>query len=447
MKKIFHTNMYRELLRHPLLLLLLCLIAASCDFSEKEIPEEEPQIIEIAEVIPEPEMNVWGFLDNYSSTETQRVRRNQNLSVILRSKGLTHRNIYEISQASRGVFDLRRIVVGNKLIFFYDEEEDLQHFVYEINTRQFVHFDLSGDSPVVTSGQKESETRIQYVEGEISGSLYQTLLNKNIDPSLAYRLSDVFAWQIDFYRIRRGDRFSVLYEEEFVDGSSIGVRSILATEFIHRGTAYNAFLYEQNDMRDYYDREGNALRGQFLRAPLEYSRISSGFTNRRFHPVLGRNMPHHGTDYAAPTGTPIRAVADGIVTVSSTDRNNGNWIKIRHNGVYETGYLHMSRFANGVRRGSEVKQGQIIGYVGQTGLATGPHLCYRFWVNGQPADPRRVDLPPSEPIDDKYRDNFDEHIFRLASIMQRKRMDYEYEYLIAALNEKESDPEELPLTL
>jgi murein DD-endopeptidase MepM/ murein hydrolase activator NlpD len=282
----------------------------------------------------------------------------------------------------------------------------VEHIVYEQSNRNYVVFSIS-DVIEVKPVQKETEIRLRFVEGTISGSLYASLTEGGADPALVNELANVFAWQVDFYRIQRGDTYRVLYEEELIENIPVGVGKVKAAQLVHFGKEYNAIQFAQDGRDEYFDFDGKSLRKTFLRAPLDYTRISSRFTNRRYHPVLRRNMPHHGTDYAAPTGTPIRAVGDGVIVRSSYDRNNGNYVRLRHNSVYETGYLHMSRIASGLRPGTSVKQGQIIGYVGSTGLATGPHLCFRFWRNGQPVDPHRVDMPASDPVKESRKYEFE----------------------------------------
>ncbi len=420
-------------------LIFISLSLTACFGDSKEsVASDEVNMEKASDIVEkkEPVLNVWGLPHGPEDMNSIRIRRNQTLSVILRNQGLTHQQIHALSVAARPVFDVRRMAAGRPLIFFHDTDGQLDAIIYEENPRDFILFDFRGDTPEVSKHSKISEREVRYAEATINGSLYQTLTRMGIDHSMTNRLADIFAWQVDFYRIQRGDSFKVVYEEEIIGGEPVGIGRVLAAEFTHRNRTYHAIQFEQNGMSDYFDLQGNALRSEFLRAPLEYTRISSGFSNRRFHPVLGRNMPHHGTDYAAPTGTPIRAVADGVVTVASTDRNNGNWVKIRHNSVYETGYLHMSRFGAGVRRGVEVKQGQIIGYVGATGLATGPHLCYRFWVNGRPADPRRIELPPSDPIDEAYREIYEEHVFRSLTLMRRMEQDFEYQSLLVNMQNR-----------
>src|SRR5690606_21799455 len=224
---------------------------------------------------------------------------------------------------------------------------------------------------------------------------------------LTNRFVDIFGWQVDFQRLQRGDKFKLLYEERQVEGVSIGIGKINGIYFEHFDQPFYAFPFDQGEGIDYFDEDGKSLRKALLKYPIQFTRISSRYNKNRFHPVQKRWKAHLGTDFAAPTGTPIRSVGDGIVLEARYKSNNGNYVKIRHNATYTTQYLHMSKIAPGIRPGVKVKQEQVIGYVGSTGLATGPHLCYRFWKNGVQVDALRVELPPSQPIQDEYMEAFD----------------------------------------
>lgn len=416
--------------------LLIFLFSNSAYFLSKSCEtgsgDESASLAEAASFIEEPVVTLdqFGLPEGVYEVDQRRIRNGESLSHLLSPHGISGAQINAIVQASNGVFNTRRIVSGRPVHFYVDAETgNLDFMVYQQNNREYVVFAL-GDEPAVYLGEREQTTVLRRIEGEINNSLYVAILEAGGNPALVSGLSNVFAWQVDFYRIFSGDRFAVLYEELHIDGQPVGVGRIHAARLEHRGTVYDAVFFDQDGKPDYFDSEGNSLRKAFLRAPLEYSRISSRFTNRRFHPVLRRNMPHHGTDYAAPTGTPIRAVGDGQIVHAGYDRNNGNYIRIRHNSVYETGYLHMSRLANGMRRGTRVQQGQIIGYVGATGLATGPHLCFRFWKNGQPVDPYRVEMPPSNPVLAEHRMAFEEERHRLLSLLLPD--EYEETWLIFA---------------
>ena len=388
-----------------LLVLTISIAFHACDFSSETAEDTKPEIhVEINEE-PVPDHDIFG-IDERLESSTHIIRRNESLSTILRNYGLSHRQISELANAAGDVFNVRRIRAGRPLHLYKQSNENQEeaqtvHIVYEENKTEYVKFDIA-DSITVSRGAKEVTVQKRIVSGEIRSSLYQTMRQIGAETELTYRLADVFAWQVDFYRIQEGDRFKILYEEHVLEDEVIETGRIKAAVFTHRNQDHYAFHYKQNGLDEYFDENGKSLRRQFMAAPLNYTRISSRFTNNRYHPVLQRNMPHHGTDYAAPVGTPIRAVGDGVVTVARYGRNNGNYVRIRHNSVYETGYLHMSRFAQDINAGTEVEQGQIIGYVGATGLATGPHLCFRFWQNGEPVNPQRIDLPPAEPIKSKH---------------------------------------------
>lgn len=400
---------------------LLCFFLYSCTQGDVHVQDMTEPLFQQIDFEVEPVTDSYGLpVDGYE-TERRVIRRNENLATIFSGLGLNSDQVNSAMQNARGVFDLRRVVAGRPLHLYYNQEyPDAPEFiVYDQNLSEFVVFDLR-DSGSVYSGSKEVSRVTRSIEGVIESSLYNTLVAQGASPQLANSLSEVFAWQIDFYRIQRGDAFRVIYEENVIDGTTTSIHRINAAYFRHFNRDYYAIYFKQDDdsFGDYYDLQGESMRKAFLRAPLEYSRISSRFTNRRFHPILRRNMPHHGTDYAAPTGTPIRATGDGVITRASFDNNNGNYVRIRHNSTYESGYLHMSRIASGLRPGTNVKQGQIIGYVGMTGLATGPHLCYRFWVNGQPADPHRIEFPSSDPVlvENKYAFNIHRsHMFAALS--------------------------------
>lgn len=336
------------------------------------------------------------------------VRRNETIGGILTGLGVDPTQIQPLIRQSEGAINPSRLVPGHTFTLYTPIADTTlpRVLVYEPDIRRFVVASF-GDPLFVESRQREVTIRTASAEGVIDGSLYETLMRQDASPALAVAMADVFAWQIDFYRIQRGDAFKVIYDEEVMEGEPIGVGRIRSAIFHHAGKEFVALYAEYGGRGDYYDMEGNSLRRAFLKAPLKFSRISSRFTNRRFHPVLKRNMPHHGTDYAAPTGTPIMAVGDAVVTHAGYSGGNGNYVRLRHNSTYETGYLHMSRIAKGIRPGARVTQGQVIGYVGSTGLATGPHLCYRFWKNGQPVDPHRIEFPSSNPIAAEHRADFD----------------------------------------
>jgi murein DD-endopeptidase MepM/ murein hydrolase activator NlpD len=241
----------------------------------------------------------------------------------------------------------------------------------------------------------------------IESSLFESIMNSGARPEFAYDLAEVFKWQIDFYKVQKGDKFKVVFEEIRVEDRAVGTGKIIGALFNHNGEDFYAVAFDQGNGTEYFDSNGKNLQKAFLKAPLKFSRISSKFSMNRFHPVQKRYKAHLGTDYAAPKGTPIQTVGDGVVLEAKYNAGNGNYVKIRHDETYTTQYLHMSRIASGMKKGKRVSQGETIGYVGSTGLASGPHLCFRFWKNGVQIDALKVKIPPTEPVKEDYKVAFD----------------------------------------
>lgn len=337
-----------------------------------------------------------------------KVGKGQSLSHVLSPYGVSGQTLHRIATKNKGVFDVRRIRPGKEWHLFRSaEDQEPKHFAYAITAKEYVVFDLE-EGGSARRGKFPTETRRRYVEGEVSGSLSQTLENAGHSATLALSTAQVYAWTIDFSRIQKGDRFRILYEREWVGDKPVGMPTVLASEFIHRGRNFPAFAFDQGDGLDHFDDNGASLRKAFLKAPVEFSRVSSRFNKRRFHPVLKKVKAHLGTDYAAAHGTPIVSVGDGVVIKASYTKGNGKYVKVRHNGTYTTQYLHMSR--RNVKEGQAVRQGDVIGYVGSTGLATGPHVCFRFWKNGEQVDHLREEFPPSTPIHDSHTTAFADRV-------------------------------------
>ncbi len=337
------------------------------------------------------------------------IKPGQVLGEILYRNHIDHTQIDKIVKASKGIFDVKRAKAGQPFTVFCTKDSNAiaKCFIYEESATNYIVFDLR-DGIQVYRGEKEVEIRMRTASGEITSSLWNAIMDNNMSPALVMELSNIYAWTIDFFRIQKGDKFKVFYEERFVEDEFVGIGRVWAAKFIHQGEDFYAFYFreEGENFGDYFDEESKTLRKAFLRAPLNFSRISSKYSKRRRHPVTGRIKPHLGTDYAAPKGTPILTTANGSIVVASYTRNNGNFVKIRHNNTYTTQYLHMSKIKSGIRKGVHVKQGDIIGYVGSTGLATGPHVCYRFWKNGRQVDPYKEKLPPSEPMKEQSKEPF-----------------------------------------
>jgi murein DD-endopeptidase MepM/ murein hydrolase activator NlpD len=334
---------------------------------------------------------------------------NQTLSVLLEDFNIAPEKLYQLSNRATDVYDVRKLKAGSKfnLIVSRDSLPSAQQFIFEPDARSYVIYHL-GDSVFAELFEKDVEIKERTLAGEVKdgSSLWLAITDSEGHESLVSAMEDILAWQVDFFRIDAGDRFKVIYEEEIVDGEVVGIKDVLGVYFSHKEKDYYAVKYNQGTESDYFDEKGNSLRKTFLKAPLKYSRISSSFSPRRYHPVLKRYKAHLGTDFAAPIGTPIKSVGDGVILEAQYGKYNGNYVKVRHNATYTTQYLHMSKIKSGIRPGVKVKQGDVIGYVGQTGLANGPHVCYRFWKNGRQVNPSSVDLPPIEPIMAKHSDNY-----------------------------------------
>jgi murein DD-endopeptidase MepM/ murein hydrolase activator NlpD len=357
---------------------------------------------------------------NYTLTEGK-IKRNQFLADILLPFNVSYAKIAELEAVAKDVFDVRKLRAGYDYTIYttQDSTSRAEYFVVETGRADYVVYGL-GDSVTATKGSKPIEYKLRSAGGVINSSLYLTITENDLSTELAMKLNDIYAWTVDFYRIERGDYFKVLFEEIFVEGEPIGIGKIYAAEFNHRGESFFSYRFEDGELLDYFDNEGESLRKAFLKAPLNFSRISSRYSLKRYHPVQKRWKAHLGTDYAAPTGTPIMTTGDGTVIASAYGKYNGNYVKIRHNSTYTTQYLHMSKRA--VKKGDFVRQGDVIGYVGSTGLATGPHVCYRFWKNGEQVDPYRQELPASEPLPEEYKEEFFVLRDSLSGVLQEVRI-------------------------
>lgn len=366
------------------------------------------EIFEEEELVEETVYDVYGIPVGAFEIEPRTVQKNQTLSHLFSGFDLGNASVDKIVNQIREFFDPRRIRAGNSYYCYYQPDSvnpQLAYFIYDISAINYLVVDLT-DTLKVELGEKEVTTIEKSSSGIITSSLWNTMMANNLNPELAVKLSEVLAWEVDFYRIQKGDRFKVLYFEKYVGEESVGIDRIDAVHFIHQGREVLGYRFEQDSIYGYFNPEGESLRKVFLKAPLKFSRITSGFTSSRFHPVLKYNRPHYGTDYAAPEGTPIMTVGDGVVTEARYGGGNGNYVRIRHNSVYETQYLHMSGFAKGIKPGTRVRQGDIIGYVGSTGLATGPHVCFRFWKNGQQVNHLREEFPSADPLNETYMPSF-----------------------------------------
>lgn len=311
----------------------------------------------------------------------------------------TAAELYELGQQCKEIFPLSRLTAGQGYRLCLSDQA-FERFEYDIDNDEQLIISRGADSFAIERVPIPYTTATVRVSGTIESSLFEAVTGSGESEALAMNLADIFAWDVDFILdIRQGDSFNALVEKRYREGQPAGYGRILAAEFTNQGETFQAFLYQDgNQHSDYYDAKGQSLRKAFLKAPLSFSRISSGFTMRRFHPISKTWKAHPAIDYAAPRGTPIKSVGDGVIIKKGYTRGNGNYVKIRHNGSYETIYLHMQSFAGKIAQGKRVSQGQTIGYVGSTGLATGPHLCFRMYKNGAPVNPHKVKAPAANPV-------------------------------------------------
>tara|TARA_Y100000385_G_scaffold16222_3_gene16426 strand:+ start:7786 stop:9018 length:1233 start_codon:yes stop_codon:yes gene_type:complete len=399
--------------------LLVWIISISITFSSCNFTEPES--------IAEPCLVLYDICTEDYKVHRGELEQGQTLGAVLYLNHIDHGRIDQIVKASKGIFDFRKAKAGKKftILCSNDSIEKAKYFIYEMSNTDYVVFDIR-DTIDVFLGQKPIEVKLRQASGQIESSLWNALINNNMSPALVMELSsNIYAWTIDFFRIQKGDYFKIVYEEKFVEGELVGIGRVHAAMFNHANEEFYAFYFEEEEhFGDYFDDEGGALRKAFLRAPLNYSRISSSYSKRRKHPVTGRIKAHLGTDYAAPTGTPILSTANGTITEARYKRNNGNYVKVRHNSTYSTQYLHMSKIKSGIRPGVYVKQGDVIGFVGSTGLATGPHVCYRFWKNGRQVDPYKQKLPPSKPVKDENREEYNLLKDSLMTVLQSIPTDF-----------------------
>ncbi len=328
---------------------------------------------------------------------TGTIKRGDSLSSLL-GDYFNAQEIYRLAKECEKTFPVRDICAGQPYCILF-EDGSFKCLTYEIDDDDQLLISFENEQFGIVKEGIAYQVEQSAIKGTIASSLFLTVSQLNEGPGLAFRLADIFAWDIDFVRdLRQDDSFRVLIEKRYRDGVFAGYGRLLAAEFINQGEVYRAALFSENGQEAYYDSDGRSLKKAFLKAPLSYSRISSGYSNRRLHPVLNVWRPHRAIDYAAPVGTPIKAVANGVVTQRSYDKSNGNKVRLRHANQYETTYIHLSRFGRSIRVGKKVTQGQVIGYVGATGLATGPHLDYRVFKNGRPINPLKIERIPSAPL-------------------------------------------------
>lgn len=384
-------------IRFTLILLLLTISFLACE-NDQELKEKTAK--QITTPSAKPTLRYEIAIDSLDFQQ-KKIGRNENLSDILNDKGISYQKIYTLVENAEGIFDVRKIRKGNPYYLFtsQDSAASLQFMVYEKSKVEYIVFSMADLK--VWKGKKEIKRVLDTVSATITSSLWMALYEQGQNPALADELADIYSWTIDFFGIQKGDYFKVYFEHLVVEDDTIGIGQIFAANFNHANHNYQAYYYVQDSIGEFFDEEGGSLRKTFLKAPLRFKRISSKFSHNRYHPVLKIYRPHHGIDYAAATGTPVYTIGDGkVIKKGYQKRGGGNYVKIKHNSTYTTVYMHLNGFAKGLHTGQHLKQGDLIGYVGATGLATGPHLDFRVYKNGSPINPLKMKSTPAKPVKD-----------------------------------------------
>lgn len=387
-----------------LLYIFVAVTLFSCK-KEKEIPQIKKPIEKPEQIIKD-----FGITFNDYIVKIDTLQSGDTFSTILDGYELNNNSTFQVTEKIKDSFNLRSIRAGKPYYLFLNKKnkKDLKYFVYVKNRTNYLVVDFRDSTLLVQEKVRPSTIKRRTIAAEIEGSLSETLSKEGVSAGVASKLAKIFEYSIDFFKIKKGDKFAITINERFIQDTIYdGVVDIEASYFEYKGKKIYAFPYKMSENQkypDYYDEEGKGLKNMFLKAPLDFFRISSRFSGRRFHPVQQRWKAHNGTDYAAPHGTPIKTTASGVVERTGYTAGNGNYVKVKHTPTYSTQYLHMSKIL--VKTGQRVTQGQVIGKVGSTGLATGPHVCYRFWKNGVQVDPLRLNLPNAEPMDKAHKSKY-----------------------------------------
>ena len=379
-------------------LLVSTLLFSSCVNTSKEVQTADEQAVEDT-------LSVLPSLDSLRCVEGK-VKSGQFFSSLMTGLGLNAQEAYDLTMACDTVFDVKNLRVGNEYKAYYDGQI-LKYVLYRQDRTSDILFECQ--TPYKVSKVTRPVTvRKRYADVTINSSLWNDMRAAGASPLIILSLSDIYAWTVDFFGLQKGDRFRVLYEEKVCDGEVIAIDTVRYAIFSHNGKDLPMVMYDQKDGGNiWWNEKGESMRKAFLKAPLKFSRISSGFSYARRHPVTRRVQPHTGIDYAAPKGTPVMSIGDGVVTSKKYEGAGGNTVRIRHNSVYSTAYLHLSGYAKGLKVGQRVRQGEVIGYVGSTGRSTGPHLDFRVWKNGSPINPLKMESPPAEPLKKENLEDFE----------------------------------------
>ena len=400
-------------------LIVIVVVAMSLFACKEDNSAEIEYKKELAEIKEDEKILEFGFDQDRYKFKRDTIKNGDTFGVILERNNIGYPDIFQIAEKAMDTFDIRKLQVGKPYTLLFPKKnlkDSIQKpttFIYQKNLEDYVVIDFKDSIQAYTSTKP-----ITYIEktatGVIESSISKTLEDKGLSQKLAYKMADdIYAWTIDFRRLQKGDRFKVIYTDKYIDDSIYaGIHNVKAAYFEHNGDSLYAFEFETDSVKgivDYFNEDAKNLRRAFLKAPVQFSRISSRYNLKRRIAYYGNRIrPHKGTDFAARIGTPILATANGTVTASTRRGGNGKYVKIRHNDTYSTQYLHMK--AQNVKKGQFVKQGDVIGWIGMTGNTGGPHVCYRFWKNGKEVDPFKQKLPEAKPISDSLKVRFLEHI-------------------------------------
>lgn len=397
-------------MRHKKLLiaLLISISFFSCKNEPKDVPPDLQAVVEPEQIVE------FGFNLNDYVVKRDTIKSGDSFGTILERNNIGYPQIYNIAESAKDSYDIRKLQIGKPytLLCSKDSLQTPECFIYQPNNIDYVVIKFA-DSVVTYKESKPVNIVTKEASGTIMNSLSETMEAQELPYQLINDMSDIYAWTINFFKLQKGDKFKIIYKERYLeDDISVGLESIEAAYFQHKGEDFYAFGFKTDSIqkdKSFFDEKSKSLKRAFLKAPVQFSRISSRYNlNRRIAYYGYALRPHKGTDFAAGIGTPILATANGIVEESTQRGGNGKYVKIKHNDTYSTQYLHMSKQA--VRKGQYVKQGDVIGYVGMTGNTGGPHVCYRFWKNGQQVDPFKQKLPTAESIPDNLKERYQQYI-------------------------------------